>query len=82
MDEIRYFEAVVYVSGRTTLGVYARSREEASELLRDHINYCGIDKCSTDLDLDDFEITTAITECDERHVYEVVNFKEDFQEEK
>lgn len=81
MDEIRYFEAIVYVSGTTRLGVYARSKEEAFELLEEYVDDFGIDKYSRDLELDDFEITSAIEERDERNAYEVANSKENFQEE-
>lgn len=81
MDEVKYFEAVVNVSGRTTLGVYARSEDEAFELLEEYVDSFGVDKYSRNLDLDDFEITSAIAERDKRYAYEVVNSKEDFQEE-
>ena len=80
MEEVKYYEATVNVSGTTRLGVYARSEEEAEKLLNEHLDYFGADKYSTDLDLDEFEVA-SIEEADERYASELANDKDDFEEE-
>ena len=79
MAEIKYYEAVVNVSGTTKLGVYARSDEEAEKLLNEHIDYLGVDKFSPDLNLDVCEVV-SIEEADKRYASELVNDKDDFEE--
>ena len=78
-ESVKYYEAVVNVSGTTRLGVYARSDEEAEKLLNEHLDYFGVDEFSTDLDLDEFEVA-SIEEADERYISELVNDKDDFEE--
>lgn len=80
MAEVKYYEATVNVSGTTRLGVYARSDEEAEELLNEHIDCFGVDKFSTDLDLDCCEID-SIAEYVASTAYEIVNTKEELEEE-
>lgn len=80
MAEVKYYEAIVNVSGITKFGVYARSDEEAEKLLNEHIYYLGVDKFSPDLDLDVYEVV-SIEEADKRYASELVNDKDDFEEE-
>lgn len=80
MAEVRYYEAIVNVSGTTKLGVYARSDEEAEKLLNEHLDYFGADKYSSDLDLDVYEVV-SIEKSDKRYASELVNDKDDFEEE-
>ena len=80
-ESVKYYEAVVNVSGTTRLGVYARSDEEAEKLLNEHLDYFGVDKFSLDLDLDDCELdSSSITEYASRTVYEIVNSEEELKE--
>ena len=79
MAEVKYYEATVNVSGTTRLGVYARSEEEAEKLLEEHIDYFGVDKFSTDLDLDYCEIDN-IAEYLGGTAFEIVNTKEELEE--
>lgn len=79
-EEVKYYEAVIDVSGTTKLGVYARSDEEVEKLLNEHLDYFGADKYSSDLDLDAYEVV-SIENSDKRYASEVVNDKDDFEEE-
>lgn len=78
-EEVKYYEAVIDVSGTTRLGVYARSEEEALELLEEHIDLFGVDNYSSDLDLDDCEVFD-ISEYTGRTAYEVINSKDELEE--
>ena len=78
--EVKYFEAIVIVSGTARLGVYARNEEEAFNLLEEHVETVGIDRHSPDVDLYDFEVDPDIMEYGSSTVYEVINSKDDFQE--
>lgn len=77
---VKYYEAVVNVSGTTRLGVYARNKEEAEELLNEYIDCFGVDKYSSDLDIDVCEVG-SMKKSDEQYAEELVNDKEDFEEE-
>lgn len=80
-ESVKYYEAIVNVSGITRLGVYARNDEEAEKLLNEHLYYLGVDEYSPDLDLGEFEVA-SIGEADEqRRASELVNDKDDFVEE-
>ena len=79
-ESVKYYEAIVNVSGTTKLGVYARSNEEAEKLLNEHLDYIGVDKFSSDLDLDVCEVV-SIEKSDKRYADELVNDKDDFVEE-
>lgn len=82
MAEVRYYEAIVNVSGTTRLGVYARSEEEAEKLLDEHLDYIGVDKFSTDIDLYDCVVdSSSISEYVSEIAYEVINSEDDFEEE-
>ena len=76
MAEVKYYEAIVNVSGTTKLGVYARSNEEAEKLLNEHLYYLGVDKFSSDLDLDVCEVV-SIEKSDKQYAYDLVNDKDD-----
>lgn len=78
-ESVKYYEAVVNVSGTTKLGVYARSDEEAEKLLNEHLDYFGVDEFSSDLDLDVCEVV-SIEKSDKRYASEIVNDKDDFVE--
>ena len=81
-ESVKYYEALVNVSGTTILGVYARSEEEALRLLEEHVNYAGVDHFSTDLALDDCEVDSySISEFEIETAYEVINSEEEFKEE-
>ena len=79
MAEVKYYEAIVNVSGTTKLGVYARSDEEAEKLLNEHLDCFGVDKHSSDLDLDVCEVV-SIEKLDKRYASELVNDKDYFVE--
>ena len=82
MAEVKYYEAVVNVSGTTRLGVYARSEEEAEKLLDEYAYSVGVDRFSTDLDLDDCVVdSSSISEYVSEIAYEVINSEEEFEEE-
>ena len=78
-ESVKYYEAIVNVRGTTSLGVYARSDEEAEKLLNEHLDYFGVDKYSPDLDLDICEVV-SIEKSDKRYASELVNDKDDFVE--
>ena len=78
--EVKYFEAMVIVRGATRLGVYARNKEEAFNLLEDYVETVGIDSRSPDVDLYDFDVDPDMTEYGSPTVCEVINSKDDFQE--
>lgn len=81
-EEIKYYEAFVDVQAQTKIGVFAQDKNEAKELINDYLQNNTIDNTSYIFEVNEQSVCEDnIYAEDDCHVTEIINHKEDFEEE-